>query len=137
MKGVKNTKTKAELLEAQCVELESHDFVKSLPWKEVVKAANSAAEALLKFKTDSKSWSLGVDVAAQKEEFWRLCKAYDTTFQEILNYEDTVDRLQLDAREQIQKEKNDRSALKTRVYQMLMRHSVPSCVGKVLPNIFF
>ena len=131
VKGVQDTKTKAQLLEAQCVELQDHDFVKSLPWRVVVQQATGAADALLKFKADSKSWTVGVDVAQQKAEFWRLCALYDSAFQEVLNYEDTVDKLELEAADKWKKEKNDRTKLKNNVYQMLMRHQVPPCISKV------
>ena len=89
--GPVDTKTKGELLTEQCRELRDHEFVKTLGWEDVVREATDAANALRKFKTDIRRWVVGCELGPQKERFASLAKTYDAAFQQVANFEDTVD----------------------------------------------
>ena len=131
VEGASDSKNKGQLLTEQCEELQHHEFVKSLGWQAVVKTASEAAEALEKFKVDSRLWTVGTELDGPKEKFAALAKEYDCSYQQLVNFEDTVDSCKRECDDAAKLAKEERSKLRTKTYMALGRHGVPQVLAKV------
>ena len=131
VEGASDSKNKGQLLTQQCEELHDHEFIRSLGWQAVVKTATDAAEALEKFKVDSRNWTVGTKLDGPKEKFAALAKEYDCSYQQLVNFEDTVDSCKKECDDEAKLAKEERSKLRTRTYIALGRHGVPQVLAKV------